>query len=64
MIMRVDSCKKCGNSLEISQYCDVCKQPVSFICNGCKREEDQFHLKCTLSSFSNALLKALQPKSC
>lgn len=61
--MRVDSCKSCGEQLQVSQTCEICNQPSSFTCSKCKKEEDQFHLKCTLSSFSHALLKAFNAKT-
>ncbi len=61
--MRTDSCKKCGLEMKVSQECDICGQPTNFTCDKCKIESDQFHLKCTLSSFSHALLRAFNSKT-
>ena len=33
--MRVDSCRKCGQELEVMQLCSHCDQPLHFGCNNC-----------------------------
>ena len=47
--MRIDSCRKCGISLEIKQKCSICDDPLKFICKNCHFESDeQIHLNCKL----------------
>jgi predicted amidophosphoribosyltransferase len=33
--MRIDSCRKCGQELQIMQICGNCDQPLHFECNNC-----------------------------
>jgi predicted amidophosphoribosyltransferase len=41
------SCRNCGNGMEVSSNCHVCKKPIEFICNKCNRNTDkEIHLDC------------------
>ena len=33
--MRIDSCRKCGEELQVMQLCSRCDQPLHFECNNC-----------------------------
>jgi predicted amidophosphoribosyltransferase len=33
--MRIDSCRKCGEELQITRLCSNCVQPLHFDCNNC-----------------------------
>jgi len=33
--MRIDSCRKCGQELQIIELCSNCDQPLHFECNNC-----------------------------
>ena len=33
--MRVDSCRKCGEELQVMHLCSYCAQPLHFECNTC-----------------------------
>ena len=33
--MRIDSCRKCGTTLQVMKFCSNCKQPLHFECNNC-----------------------------
>ena len=49
MCMKIDSCKKCGNVLEISHACSVCEEPNKFECTHCNIVlDEQFHTQCVL----------------
>jgi hypothetical protein len=49
--MRIDSCRKCGNELEINQRCDVCNDAIEFYCHGCgATTEKQIHRQCMINS--------------
>ena len=49
--MRIDSCRKCGNELEINQRCDVCHDAIEFYCHGCgATTEKQIHRQCMINS--------------
>ena len=49
--MRIDSCRKCGNELEINQRCDVCHDAIEFYCHGCgATTEKQIHRQCLINS--------------
>ena len=54
--MRNDSCRRCGNILEISKKCEICNEPDQYYCHSCGYEsEKQIHSKCMLIQ-SNKLL--------
>lgn len=56
--MRIDSCRKCGSDLEISQNCSICSEGIKFSCKNCHAHTDErFHLTCTIISFDYNLLK-------
>ena len=47
--MRKDSCRKCGITLEITQKCSFCKEPLKYCCKECNFESDeQIHSSCRL----------------
>jgi len=33
--MRIDSCRNCGQELQVMQLCSDCDQPLRFECNNC-----------------------------
>ena len=33
--MRIDSCRKCGEELQVIQLCNQCNQPLHLECNYC-----------------------------
>ncbi len=33
--IRIDSCRKCGEELQVMQLCISCEQPLHFECNNC-----------------------------
>lgn len=33
--MRIDSCRKCGEELQVMQLCNNCNQPLHFECSNC-----------------------------
>ena len=33
--MRIDSCRKCGQELQVTTLCSNCDQPLHFECNNC-----------------------------
>ncbi|WP_268542286.1 hypothetical protein [Candidatus Nitrosotenuis cloacae] len=45
--MRIDCCRSCGNTLEVRKYCEVCSQPIQFICSECFHfADDPTHSEC------------------
>ena len=55
--MREESCRRCGNTLEISSKCDICYLPDKFYCHSCGYEsEKQIHSKCALVDFNSRLV--------
>jgi len=49
MCMKIDSCKKCGNVLEISHACSVCEEPNKFECTHCNIVlDEQYYTQCIL----------------
>ena len=60
--MRLDSCKKCGKEMTVSETCNTCQNPIIFECKNCGiLTEEQTHLKCYFMSLYYQLLKA-RPK--
>ena len=42
--MRVDSCRKCGEELQVMKLCSNCDQPLHFKCKNCNAfVEDPIH---------------------
>ena len=57
--MRTDSCRKCGNTLEIEKQCNICNNAIEFVCNKCNMTTvEQIHLNCIAMSFDYHLLNA------
>ena len=55
--MRNDSCRRCGNKLEISKKCDICDKPNQYHCHVCGYEsEKQIHSKCMVIDVNSKLL--------
>lgn len=55
--MRNDSCRKCGNTLQIKQNCSICRNPIKFSCKSCHAETDeQIHLECMFIDMDYKLL--------
>ena len=47
--MRIDSCRKCGKTLEVNKKCDVCNQANEFFCHNCGYTAvEQIHSQCML----------------
>ncbi len=58
--MRSESCRKCGNDLEITKSCPFCDKPIQYRCNKCDYDTDeQTHLDCFKESFEKELVKLL-----
>jgi|CXWL01.1.fsa_nt_gi hypothetical protein len=34
--MRIDSCRKCGNTLEVNRKCHICNKANEFFCHNCR----------------------------
>ena len=57
--MKQDSCKKCGEALEVKKTCNICSQANQFSCHKCGYvTEEQIHFQCMMISFDHALLSA------
>ncbi len=57
--MKQDSCRKCGEALEVKTTCNICSQANQFSCHKCGYvTEEQIHFQCTMISFDHALLSA------
>ncbi len=42
--MRVDSCRNCGNKVQVTKLCQICIQPREFQCSHCSHyADDQIH---------------------
>ena len=47
--MRIDSCRKCGEKLEVQKKCTVCDEPILFQCVTCNYSTDnQWHSQCSV----------------
>lgn len=56
--MRNESCRKCGNDLEVTKSCSFCDKPIQYRCNKCNYDTDeQTHLDCFKDSFEKELEK-------
>ncbi|MGY5144234.1 MAG: hypothetical protein ACW9XH_07100 [Candidatus Nitrosopumilus sp. bin_32a] len=48
--MKQDSCRRCGNELEVNKKCDVCNEENQFYCHECGYvTEEQIHSECVMS---------------
>ena len=49
--IRIDSCRKCGEELQVMRLCNNCDQPLHFECNNCNVfVDDPIHLHEYLAS--------------
>ena len=60
-LIRIDSCRKCGEELQVMRLCNNCDQPLHFECNNCiSFVDDPIHqhenLSQSLFSFSEGLM--------
>lgn len=47
--MRIDSCRKCGVTLEVEKSCNICNEASQFLCHKCGNvTEEQIHSQCKL----------------
>ncbi len=55
--MQLNSCRKCGEGLEVKKTCEICTQANQFFCHNCGYvTEEQIHNQCMMTSFDHALL--------
>lgn len=48
--MKQDSCRRCGNELEVNKKCDVCNKENQFYCHECGYvSEEQIHFQCMMT---------------
>ncbi len=56
--MRNESCRKCGNELEVTKTCSFCDKPIQYHCNKCDVDtEEKTHFDCFKESFEKELEK-------
>ena len=49
--MKQDSCRRCGNELEVNKKCDICNKENQFYCHECGYVTvEQIHFECMMSS--------------
>jgi len=49
--MKQDSCRRCGNELEVNKKCDICNKENQFYCHECGYvTEEQIHFECMITS--------------
>ncbi|GKS67803.1 hypothetical protein YTPLAS73_13500 [Nitrosarchaeum sp.] len=49
--MRIDSCRKCGKTLEVNKKCKICNHANEFFCHVCGyAANEQIHSKCMLKN--------------
>ena len=61
--MSSDSCRKCGNKLEVNQKCNVCHNAIEFYCHECGNiTEKRIHSQCLLIN-SDQLVKVISKKN-
>ena len=47
--MKVESCKKCGDTLKVAHSCSTCQQPNQFECSHCDITLiEQYHTQCNI----------------
>lgn len=54
--MRIDSCRKCGKTLEVNKKCTICNKANEFFCHNCGCVTiEQIHSQCMLIERSHRL---------
>ena len=52
--MKEDSCRRCGNGLEVNKKCDICSKENQFYCHECGYvTEEQIHLECMMTRINH-----------
>ncbi len=52
--MKEDSCRRCGNGLEVNKKCDICNKENQFYCHECGYvTEEQIHLECMMTRINH-----------
>ena len=52
-----ESCRRCGHYLEITESCNDCNSPISFVCPKCNQEPDKWiHSRCTSSKMQQMVI--------
>ena len=47
LIMNANSCRKCGEDMNVNNSCHICKRPIEYVCNKCNTYTDkEIHSKC------------------
>ncbi len=47
--MKLDSCRRCGNELEVNKKCTVCNKENQFYCHECGDVTiEQIHFECMM----------------
>lgn len=47
--MKITSCRKCGNKMDVYQNCHMCKKPIEFTCYNCHLNTDkEIHSSCII----------------
>ena len=47
--MKMDSCRNCGEKLEIEKKCSTCNEPITFQCVQCNfLTVEQLHFQCSV----------------
>jgi len=55
--MKDESCRRCGNELEVNKKCNVCSKPNQLYCHECGYvSEEQIHFQCMMINMDHALL--------
>lgn len=56
--MRIESCRKCGEILEVNKKCNICKKENEFFCHKCGFiTVEQIHSQCMLIGSRSKLLE-------
>ena len=49
--MRIISCRKCGDKMDVSQTCSECKKAIEFVCHSCNINTDkEIHSDCIVKT--------------
>ena len=57
--MKDNSCRSCGDSLEVKKTCNICSQVNQLFCHNCGYvSQEQTHLQCMMISLDCTLLDA------